>query len=265
MNFRDIKFVFTAFLAILIFVSTSAGLTVTGAAYIDTVSSGQEIAHEMTVSINKNDSPQDMSVDIFGFVMNEEGVNIELSPEDDIGPFTARPFLSVEPKNFTVEPGVPSKVLLTGTVPEDVGSGGRYALVTMKTKPKDQGSIVVTSAIQVLVLLTIKDSEQVMTGNITELDVSTDDNVTASFLFENTGNIHYKPFVGAVLKSEDGQVIKETPPKRITSIILPTNSRLCMVDVAPKADLSPGKYTIEASVTLEDGTFLDSKKTEFEI
>ena len=86
-----------------------------------------------------------------------------------------------------------------------------------------------------------------------------------SLLFENTGNVHYKPLLGAVLKGEDGRVLKEVEPTQVGKSILPTISRLFLVDLGSKGNLSPGKYTVEGRVNLEDGTLLDSKEMEFEV
>jgi len=186
-------------------------------------------------------------------------------PENDTGPFTARPFLSVEPKNFVVVPGERKKLLLTATVPEDAAPGGKYALVAIKTAPEAAagGNVMVSTAIQVSVLLTVNGTELTQTGNITGLTASRgeNDSVAVDIIFENTGNVHYKPFVEATLKSENGDILANEEPKQITGSILPTNSRLCKVDLVPKTSLPSGTYTVGAKVTKEDGTVLDSKET----
>lgn len=262
----SIKFAILAVLAMSMAVSTSAAFSVSGAFYMSRVSPGQEIAHDITVSIAEDAHPLNLTADIYGFAINERGSNVQLSPEDDTGPYSARPFLSVEPKSFTVEPGVPQKVLLTGTVPEDIGSGGRYAMVTIKTAPEDRGQVAISSAIQVLVLLTIKGSELIETGEITDLAATQgDEGVSFDLLFENTGNIHYKPFVGAVLKGEDGETVAEVEATQIPTSILPSGSRLVSMTLVPDAPLSPGTYTVEATVALDDGTVLDTAETTIEV
>jgi hypothetical protein len=126
--------------------------------------------------------------------------------------------------------------------------------------------VMITTVIETLVLLTIKDSDLVMTGEITNLSASiNDDIVSVGLLFENNGNVHYAPFVGAVLKNKDGQVVAELAPTQLLSSILPTYTRLCMVEMVPDGDLLPGTYTAEATVTLEDGTVLDTEETTLEI
>lgn len=262
MNRIYIKSVFLAFLALLVIAPTSMGFGVSGAVFKGDVSPGQELVHEISVSNDVDSAPQNMVAEVYGFAMNENGANVELSPGDDTGPYSARSFLSVEPNSFVLEPGERKTLLLTGTVPEDVGSGGRYALVSIKTMPKGGGgNIRVSTAIQVLVLLTIKDSELVQTGEITDLVASkSDEGVAVDLIFENSGNVHYRPFVGVVLKNEDGEVLAEEMPAQISSSILPTNSRLVKMTLVPKADLDPGIYTVEATVSLEDGTLLDSEE-----
>ncbi len=263
---EGMKFTLLAFLALSMVVSTSAGLSVSGAAYIGEVSPGEVIFHEMTVSIAEDTSPQNMTAELYGFAMNERASNVQLSPEEDTGPYTARPFLSVEPKSFTVEPGVPQKVLLTGTVPDDVGAGGRYALVTIKTVPDGEGDVSVSSAIQVLILLTIKDSKLIKTGEISDLAASmSGDEVSVDLLFENTGNILFKPFVGAVLNGKDGETVAEVEAKQISTSILPTNSRLVKMTLVPDVVLDPGSYTVAAEVTLDDGTVLATEETTVEV
>ena len=121
-------------------------------------------------------------------------------------------------------------------------------------------------AIQVLVLLTIKDSELIETGEITDLAASkSDEGAAVDLEFENTGNVHYKPLVGAVLKNEDGEILAEEEPKQSPGTILPTNSRLFKMVLVPEEELAPGTYTVEASVIHEDGTVLDTEVTTFEV
>jgi hypothetical protein len=267
MNLRDTKFAFAAFLVFSMLVQTSMGFGVSGAIFREEVSPGQELVHEITVSNGEKASALNMTAEVYGFTKSLGGVNIELSPENDTGPFTARPFLSVEPKSFRLGPGERKTLLLTGIVPEDVGPGGKYALVAIKTEPKIIGSVSVSTAIHSIVLLTIKDTELIQTGNITDLDASrSDEGVAVDLIFENTGNVHYKPFVETVLKSEDGEVLAEEAIKQgRPSFILPTNSYLFKMDLVPEAGLTPGNYTVEAKVTKEDGTVLDSEETTFKV
>lgn len=272
MNLIDTKFVFAATLVLSMLIPPSAGFGISGAIFDEEVSPGQRIVHEINVSSQADESPLNMTAEIYGFARTLDGTNIELSPEKDVGPFTARPFLSIEPKRFHLEPGERKTLNLTGTVPEDVGSGGRYAIVAIKTAPEalsdsNRNSISISTAIEAIVLLTIKDSELLQTGNITNLEASKgNESVTVDITFENTGNIHYKPFIEAVLKNDKGVVLvqREIDLEK-TGTLLPANSRLYRIELVPETSLDPGTYTIEAKAFKNDGAVLDSKETTIKV
>lgn len=268
MIYKFAKFAFSALLALFILVTLSAGFGVGGAIFVEDVSPGQKLTHEITVSNDENTTIQNMSAVIYGFARSLDGVNVEIPEENDTSSFTARPFLSVEPEVFDLLPGERKTLLLTGTVPEDAGPGGKYALVVVKTAPEAQSaSISISTAIQVVVMLTVNGTDITRTGNISDLTASKNDdgNVEADITFKNTGNIHYKPFVDAVLKSENGEILASDQPKQVDGSILPMGLRLCKVDLSPKTAIASGTYIVEATVTLEDGTVLDSKETTFTV
>lgn len=271
MNFRAIEFAVVAFIALSVLAPTSTAFGLSGATFMEEVSPGQELVHTISISAGENESLKNMTAEVFGFERNLAGSNIELSPDRDTGPYSARPFLSVEPKSFDLEPGERKTLLLTGTVPDDVGSGGRYALVSISTEPAEPaerggGQVMVSTGIQVTVLLTIKDSELIKTGEISDLSTSmVDGNVTVDVTFDNTGNVHYKPFVGANLLDEDGEVAASVEPAETRRSILPTNSRFVSMTLVPDAVLEPGTYTVEATVALDDGTVLATEETTVEV
>lgn len=268
MNFRAIEFTVVAFIALSVLAPTSAAFGLSGATFMEEVSPGQELVHAISISAGENESLKNMTAEVFGFERNLAGSNIELSPDRDTGPYSARPFLSVEPKSFDLEPGQRKTLLLTGTVPDDVGSGGRYALVSISTEPAERGGgqVMVSTGIQVTVLLTIKDSELIKTGEISDLSTSmVDGNVSVDVTFDNTGNVHYKPLVGANLLNEDGEVVASVVPAETRRSILPTGSRLVSMTLVPEAELEPGTYTVEATVALDDGTVLAAEETTIEV
>lgn len=268
MNFSAVKFLLAALLALSMVASNSAAFGVSGAVFIEDVSPGQELVHKITVSTRDHEPPLNMTAEVFGFGRSASGSNIEIRAEDDTGPYSARPFLSVEPTSFSLEPGDRETLLLTGTVPEDVGSGGRYAIVNIKTAPKaaEGSGVTILTAIQVHVLLTIKGSELIKTGEISDLTASMNEgNVSVDLLFDNTGNIHYKPLIGAALLNEAGYVVAEQEPMAEMDSILPTGSRLVSMTLVPDAMLEPGTYTVMAEVALDDGTVLDTAETTVEV
>lgn len=267
MTLRRIKCAFVALLLLSIFLPTSACIEVSGAIFSDEVSPGQELVHEMSVSIDKDALPLNMTAEIFGFAMNPSGSNIELSPEEDNGSYSAREFLAVTPEEFQLMAGVPQKVLITASIPEDAGSGGRYALVVLTSEAALTDNIVkVNQAIQVPVLLTIRGSDIVETGEIADLTASkSEEGVMVDLMFKNVGNIHYKPTANCVLKTQDGEILAKTDPQQSPNSVLPMGSVLFSMALVPESELPPGTYTIEASVTNDDGTILAEEKKAFEV
>lgn len=268
MRYAALKFALAAIMAVSMMISTSAAFGVNGVVFSGEVSPGQEILHEISVSNDENDSRQNMTAEVFGFGKTESGVNTAVPPEMDAGLYTARPFLFVDPNNFTLEPGERKILRLTGTVPDDIGSGGRYASVIISPEPKtpEGGNIMISTAIQVLVLLTIKDSDLIKTGVITNISASaSDQNVSVDLIFNNTGNVHYKPVIGSTLLDENGNILATHEPAEERESVLPTGSRLIQMTLVPQADLTPGSYTVKATVALSDGRILDSREETFDL
>jgi hypothetical protein len=265
---KDIKFAMSAFLALLVLVPASTGFGVGGAIFIADVSPGQELSHVISIWTKENTTPKNFTAEVYGYARTIDGVNIEVPPENDTGSFTARPFLSIEPKSFSMGPGERTFLYLNGTVPEDVGDGGRYAIVAISTVPDASVGVSVSTAIEVPVLLTIQNGNLIRTGNITALQASqSDEGVAVDMILQNTGNVHYKPIAEAVLMDETSSKVlaKAEIDLNNSNTILPMDSYLFKMKLIPEGGFSPGKYTVEGKVTLEDGTVLDSKETEFEI
>lgn len=269
MNLKDAKPTLMAIFVLSVIIPLSSGFLIDSMEFKGDVSPGQKLIHEINVSSGVGDPIQNLTANIYGWAMTEDGAYIELSPEDDKGDSTARPFLSIEPKSFVLVPGKVERLNITGTVPNDVSPGTKYALVTIKTVPMpEEGNVVlISTAYQVLVILNIKGTDLIKTGEITDLSASMiNQNVTVDLLFKNTGNTHYKPLVEAILKNENGKELAKFGPERTRpESVLPSNLRRFNVSLVSEEDLSPGKYTVEGKVSLEDGTVLDSKETEFEI
>jgi len=240
-------------------------ITVAGGTFIEDVSPGDHINHEMIVSIDEAEGPIDVTAKLFGCGMSPDGMRQVLMPEDDISPYSAMKFLRVTPERATLEPNKPVKILLEGDVPEDIGSGGRYAIVMISTAPKNSSAgISFATAVEVPVYLTITGTDIIETGAITDMNISVD---SVSIIFQNTGNHNYKATAEFLLKDESGDVVAEaSTPSDLTSInsMIPTTSRLFEVDLIPEDELTHGTYTVEARVIHTDGTILDTEVKPFE-
>jgi hypothetical protein len=244
----------------------SAGLGTNGAKLDKEVAPGEHLTHLMQVKTDASDLPMDINVTIFGFGQYPQGANRELIASQDLSPYTARPFLTVSPVSFHLDPGKTQAVTLEGNIPKDVGAGSRYALVKFHTGAMGKGMIGFKLIIDVPILLTISGSEILDRGEIENISLEqpiSADKQRLSLLFKNTGNNHYNPLMEAVVKDRDGNIASNVSiPSPIS--ILPTYSRLFKADLNPKTPLKPGTYNLNATVSL-DGKVLATKEVPFEV
>lgn len=254
-----------------IFVQPSHALAVEGVIFDAEVSPGEKIAHEMTVSLGEGESPMDLAVEIDDWVQSEDGVNLPLESRASPGPYSARGFLTVEPHRFHIEPGGIEKVTVKGNVPEDVGSGGRYALINIyslpgKVKEDAENSVGISVAVSALARLIIAETDQIRRGEIEEANLF---NVSRrhqnlTILFENTGNCHFKAGAEAILMGRDGKFLGRSSSP-LSSNILPGARRRFLLSLLPEKELEPGRYFINATMTCENGTLLATKELEFDL
>lgn len=245
-----------------------AGLTVSGSYFDAEVAPGQHIEHNMNISTDPGDRAIDLQVDVLGFGRNLQGQNVELKPEEDLGPYTARPFLKVSPRNFTLSPGAYQKVLLEGDVPSDVGEGGRFALVYIHSNATGSGNVGVVVAIEVPVRLTIAGTRLDKRGEIASLNLGkpvSRERQNVSLIFKNTGNYNYYATAEAFLKDRNGTVISNASTPATPNSILPATSKQFDLSIAPKLRLPSGSYRIDSMVKLDNGTILASKEIEFSL
>lgn len=239
----------------------ASGLRVDNAILSVDVVPGEKIRHEMTVRIGEDDQPTDAVAEVKGFGTNLHGSIDLVDPDDDLSPYSAREFFEINPGSFHLEPGVPVTVVLEGEVPEDVGSGGRYALVDIHTAPQGTGTVGFATAIIVPIYLTINGTEILKTGEIDGIEVS--DEGVLSIFYENTGNYHYGVTAEVILTDDAGEVVKNFTIQKGTS--LPTVTYPFTMPLNPDGDLAPGTYTVEATVIRSDGEVMDSEETTFEV
>ncbi len=253
-------------LALSLFLAPCSGVKVSGAIFEDDVLPGQETGHEIVVSLEKDAFPLNINAEVYGYSMNENGSNIQIGPKEDTGPYSAREYLTVTPNEFEIQPGESKKFLVVADIPADAGSGGRYALVILKTLNPVEGNknVRILTAIQVPVLLRISGSEIVKSGVISDLKASkSGDDAMVNLRFENTGNYHFKPMVNLALRTQEGETVGSTS-QQSGSALLPDGKWFFSVPIDNESELTPGTYTIEASVTDERGTILDQDEVIFE-
>lgn len=245
-------------------VSADPGLKVTGAKCTASVAPGQTITHRMTVGIGESDPAMDISVDVKGFGQSLDGTYQELGVQADTSPYSVREFITLDKRSFHLDPGESQQVTATISIPEDVGSGGRYALIYIHSKPTGEGSVGYVTAVDVPIALTISGTELIKTGEITDISVSPDKPIAVSTTFHNSGNYHYRAKNEVKLKDEAGNILATAVTSPTSSSIIPPYSYQFKVSLSPEQELSPGKiYYVDSEVTLEDNTVLDTKEESF--
>jgi len=105
MSFEKIIFAFISLLALSLLVTTSAGFSVSGSILKTEVTPGQEVVHVMTVKTEADESPLNLTAEIFGFGISTTGGNLKYSSEEDTSPYSARAFFEVSPNEFSLGPG----------------------------------------------------------------------------------------------------------------------------------------------------------------
>ena len=260
-------------LAIFTFLSViplSSGIQSTGMVLDAEAAPGEEINHEIFISIDQNESPMDFQVDVVDMVQGTDGSNNAINDTEG-HTYSAKSFLQVSPEKFHLESGELQKIIVKGVVPGDVGNGGRYAIIRAYTVlPKDQTgmtSMGMSISMNTVARITIAGSQLIKEGEISQLIVDTPvlgKQQNVSVLFKNTGNVHYKAQIDALLKDRDGNVLANTS-SLLTNYIIPETLRVFDLSFHPEESLEPGEYNVNVSVHQEDGTILDNAEATFKV
>jgi hypothetical protein len=249
-------------------VIASSGITVTGVLLITDVVPGEMLIHKINVSIDANTPPVDVIAQVGGSLQLLDGT-IQFVPNvENDSKYSARQFITLDCETLHLEPGVPQEITATIHVPENVGDGGRYALISVKTVSLNKDGVSVASAINVPVFLTIKNSNIVELGNVESVIISeiiTGQPVNIVTDFQNTGNLHYKVKGEVTILDPKGDIIDTVYSGLTNNSIVPLATRRIKAVFIPNGELSEGVYSIKSDVMLEDGTILDEKITNFEV
>ena len=244
----------------------AAAIKVSGSMYTGSIATGSTGIHTMTISTNPNDPPMDLIVDVLGFGQTPQQGYSGLSPEQDMSPYSARPFITVSPQTFHLKPGDSQEVKATIAVPQNVGDGGRYAILTIRNAPVGSGSTGVVTAISVPVAVTITGTTKNLKGTITDVsvaDVVPGQPIRITSALKNTGNYHYMVKNNVTVTDSGGKVVAEGGSGLSSRSIIPSFTVNYEVNV--DTPLPPGTYTASSKVSLEDGTVLDTKPASFEV
>ncbi len=253
----------------LIISPVESSLSVYGVEFIGNAAPGRHLSHNLTLALSSDElNPVNLTADILDWLQNSNGSNIGVKENADIAPYSAKKYLSVSPKNFSISPGAAQDVKIEGDVP--IGDGGRYAIVMVHTLPnsaKGDRRLGVSIGVNTIVILTISGSKIIKEGKIENLSLVqpiSAEQPMVSFMFKNIGNYHYRVNVSAYLKGERDQILAEAFPE-IRGSVIPTAARHIKFSLVPGSKLESGTYTIKVNAALSDGTYLDSKEIKFQI
>ena len=250
-------------------VSASAGLTVDNALILATVTPGQTLTQKITVNLGSADTATNITVQVTGVAQTLNGGYVLLDASQDTGTYSARTFVSIDKDSFPLTPGGSQDITATIQVPQNVGNGGRYAMINIVTAPATGSSgMSMREAVNVPVYLTVKGSQIIDTGKITQVgtgDIVSGQPVNLFVNFQNTGNCHFKVQGTLAIKDPNGQVLSNITMPLTTSSLVPGMSRQLQASFTPNGNLIPGNYSIDAQVTLSDGTLLDKGSGSFTV
>ena len=243
----------------------AAAIKVGGSIYTGSIAPGSTAVHTMTISTNPGDPPVDLTLDVLGLGQSLQQSNTGLPPEKDTSPYSARTFITVEPKTFHLEPGASQEVKATITVPQDAGKGGRYAMITIHNAPTGTGSTLIVTAISVPMVITLAGTSTTITGAITNVavaDIIPGQPLKVITSLKNTGNLHYKVMNNVTVTDSAGKLVAEGGSVSSRSIVPPFTGNF---DVNLATPLPAGTYTITSTASRDDGTVLDSKTIPFDV
>ncbi|MGV8126735.1 MAG: hypothetical protein ACP5PV_05950 [Methanothrix sp.] len=261
-----IKYKSILLIATLVLASTtvsSAGLSIVGAPLIAEMAPGESLSHDVTIDIPDETQAVEFNTSIMGFGQDAVGGPQLIPPDQYDNKISATNIIKVTPSSFRLEPGKSQVVTIEANMPADAEAGTRYALVNIIGHPlSSNGTVNIALAVNARVQLTVAGSDLIRTGDITEIDLRPDGNGTV--VLKNTGNTEIMASAEAELVDDQGSVLAHVTSPAPPFGIVPTYSSTYLLPFN-QSELSPGKYTINVTAKLEDGTVVASKEESIDI
>jgi hypothetical protein len=251
--------------------SGDTGLQVSGALLDLSAKPGQVYVHNMVVSSGTKAPPMDVTVEALGFGESPSGSFQGLPADQDKSPYSARTMITkIDKPAFHLDPGQAVPVNATITVPADIGTDTRYAVIYIHSQPVAAGEgVSQILATTVPVVITPPNAQLNRTGSITDFKVSPVEAgkpIEVLTSVQNTGNRHFKVQGKVIISDAAGQAISTLPLPLTGTSIFPTFVRQLRATYSPlerAGGLPAGNYTAEVQITREDGSPVDGKSTTF--
>ena len=174
------------------------------------VTPGENYTQTLLVGLGKDDAATDVLIEVLGYGNNASGDVVPVPAEADISSYSARSFIQPARTTVHVEPGETKQADFTVTIPENVGSGGRYAILRFSTAPTGEGTVGIISAIVLPVRFTISGSQLIHTGKVTGVSTGKAESgqpIDIFTQFQNTGNHHFTIKCQIEIRDAGGKLI----------------------------------------------------------
>jgi hypothetical protein len=244
--------------------ASASGLTVSGAKLVAAVAPGDSLVHRINVAIGRADSPVDIEVGVSAMLQAADGTP---HPSAIDGACSAVDFIMLDRDSFHLNPGETGAVNVSLRIPEDVGDGGRYALITVAARAAEGRGLNVITGVDVPVYISIKGSHLIRQGSFSSLEASAKDGhaIAAAATIENTGNHDFKFRSIFAVTDGEGRTVGEADTGLSLWTLIPGMSRSVHASVTPQSEVPPGVYRMSARVCLEDGSIIAEEVADFEL
>jgi hypothetical protein len=251
---------------LILWITPAAAIGVMGAKYMGSISPGGTDTYVVTINVGPDEAATSVMVGVTGFGQTPNGVYTPLDPANDVSPYSARSFITLDNTTIHLEPGTSQSVKATITLPQNVGPGGRYAIIYIHSLPS--AGISLATAVVVPVFITVAGTTPTETGSILQVDtgtISIGQPITITTTFKNTGNYHYYSASNEVTVTDaNGVIVANATTASMLYAIIPGNT-VKFVTQPDAKNLQAGTYTADSRVVLDNGKVLDEKNTTFTI
>jgi hypothetical protein len=243
-----------------------AAITLSGVKYMEVVAPGTTVTYSMTLSSAAADAADDYEATVIGFGNGPNGNYLGIDPAQDTGPYTARPFITLDKTAVHIAPGGKEVITATMQVPAS-GTGGRYALINLHPKAVAATGTgpSFTTAMNVPVMITLKDTQLTETGTIESVsagDAVAGKPVQVETTLKNTGNHHYYgAFVDVSITDSTGKIVATASTNPSIFALIPGNEMIIKTSLA---SLPAGTYTVTSDAKFGT-TLLDTKTASFTV
>ncbi|HXW98954.1 MAG TPA: hypothetical protein VEI51_04455 [Methanomicrobiales archaeon] len=257
---------FLLLLALALCIPPAAAIGLSGAKYTGSIAPGGTDIHQMTISIGANENPTDVTVEVKGFGQTPTGVYSPVDAAQDTSPYSARSYITLDKTSVHITPGGSQTVTATIQLPQNVGQGGKYAIIAVHALPGKGQAF--STGVDIPMFVTIAGTTQTQTGSILKVDtgdVTIGQPIKVTTTFENTGNYHYYNAVNWVtVMDSSGKTLANVSTAPLAYAIIPGNT-IQFVVTPDFGGLQPGTYTIVSRVLLPGGPVFDQKTITLDV